>query len=85
MAEISGEDWITVPEAARRLGIALHTAYDLIDRGELAGEVVVPERPKRQRRVRVRACDLDDFIERARVKPGDLRHLHPTWTWARYG
>lgn len=26
-----------------------------------------------------------DYLERARVKPGELRHLHPNWTWERYG
>jgi hypothetical protein len=28
--------------------------------------------------------DLDDYIERARIKPGELRHLHPEWEWDRY-
>lgn len=26
-----------------------------------------------------------DFLERVRVKPRELRHLHPEWTWERYG
>ena len=36
------DDWITVPEAARLLGLEPHTVYALIDRGELAGEVTLP-------------------------------------------
>lgn len=78
-------EWITVPEAAGLLGVALHTAYDLIDRGDLTAEVTGPNWPKRQRSIRLRRQDVDAFIERARVKPGELRHLHPNWSWERYG
>ncbi len=84
MPNAASNEWITVPEAAGLLGVALHTAYDLIDRGELAAEVKVPIGPKRQRSVRLRRQDVDAFIERARVKPGELRHLHPNWSWERY-
>lgn len=35
-------------------------------------------RPKRRRRaIRIRRQDVDDYIERASVKPGELRHLNP--------
>jgi excisionase family DNA binding protein len=70
-------NWITVPVAAQLLGLALHSVYDLIDRGELAAEVTVPPEPKRRRSVRLRRQDIDDFLDRARVKPGELSHLFP--------
>ena len=79
------DDWITVPAAAKLLGLQLHTVYALIDRSELAAEVTSPPGPKRRRSVRLRRQAVDDFIERARVKPGELRHLHPNWSWERYG
>ena len=79
-------EWITVPQAARLLGVTPHTAYALIDSGELHAEVTVPnDRPRRRRTYRLLQRDVDDFLERARVKPGELRHLHPQWTWERYG
>ena len=83
--DAASDEWITVPTAAELLGVAIHTAYDLIDRGALTAEVTVPIRPKRQRSLRLRRQDVDAFIERARVKPGELRHLHPNWSWERYG
>ena len=81
----AADGWITVPAAAKLLGLQLHTVYALIDRGELAGEVTVLLGPKRRRSVRLRRQDVDDLIERARVKPGELRHLYPNGTWERYG
>jgi excisionase family DNA binding protein len=75
--EPTGDTWITVPVAARLLGLELHTVYDAIDRGELQAEVTMPDPPKRRRSVRLRRQDVDDFVERARVKPGELRHLYP--------
>lgn len=35
----AGDDWIMAPEAARLLGVQLHTVHHMIDRGELAAEV----------------------------------------------
>ena len=79
-------DWLSAPEAATLLGLQLHTLHALIDRGELVAKVTRPDdRPTRRRRIRIRRQAVDDFIERARVKPGELRHLHPNWTWERYG
>lgn len=40
--------------------------------------------PKRRHSIRFRRQAVDGYLERARVKPGDPRHLHPSWTWARY-
>jgi excisionase family DNA binding protein len=86
MAGRPEDDWIIAPRAAELLGVTLHTVYALIERGELEAEVTVPtDRPKRRRSTRLRRAAVDDYIERARVKPGELRHLHPNWTWERYG
>lgn len=71
-------DWINAPEAAELLGLQLHTVYALIDRGELRAEVTVPaHRPKARRSVRLRRQAVDDYLARARVKPGELNHLFP--------
>ena len=60
--------------------------YALIERGELHAEVIYPNaRPRQRRSFHLTRRAVDDFIERARVKPGELRHLHPNWTWERYG
>ena len=84
--EPAKDDWILAPRAAELLGVALHTVYALIDKGELGAEVTRPtDRPRQRRSIRLRRQDVDDYIERARVKPGELRHLHPEWSWERYG
>lgn len=81
-----GPGWITAPQAAKLLGLQLNSVYHLINRGELAAEVVLADDlPKRRRSIRVRRQAVDDYLERARVKPGELRHLHSNWSWARYG
>jgi excisionase family DNA binding protein len=72
------DDWIMAPEAARLLGVQLHTVHHMIERGELAAEVTYPTaRPRTRRRIRIRRQEVNDCIERSRVKPGALRHLHP--------
>ena len=74
----AGNEWVMAPEAARLLGVQLHTIYHMIDRGELSAEVTHPaDRPRPRRRFRIRRQEVADCIERARVKPGELRHLHP--------
>ena len=63
-------------DAAGLLGVALHTVRALIERGDVRGESFVPtDRPRRRRVVRLRPEDVDDYLERARVKPGELAHL----------
>jgi len=74
----AGDDWIMAPEAARLLGLQLHTVHHMIDRGELAAEVSYPtDRPRPRRRIRIRRQEVNDCIERSRVKPGELSHLYP--------
>ena len=83
MPVVSGaaDDWINVSVAAKRLGVSLHTAYALIHRGELHAEVVrTVVRPKGRRSVRLQREAVDDFIERGKVVPGELRHLYSSAT-----
>ncbi len=69
MDEKDGQ-WLGTAEAAHRLGLVPRTLYKLIDAGELPaywfGQVI-----------RLRRSDVDDFIERSRIPPGTLEHLHP--------
>ena len=77
---------MTPPAVAKRLGLRLRTVHALIERGDLAAEIVPPGKRAtgRRRAIRFSREALDDYIERARVKPGELRHLHPNWSWERY-
>lgn len=61
--------WMGTTEACAYLGIKLRTLYRRIDLGEIPAY-------KMGRVLRVRAADLDEFLERARVRPGDLTHLY---------
>ena len=72
MTKSPGADWITPRQAADLLGVQFRTVYALIDRGQLRAEVTVPPPPKRRPSVRLRRQDVDDYIRRARIKPGEL-------------
>ena len=63
-------EWLGTPEAAERLGITQRTLYRLIDEGQVPAY-------KMGRVLRVKADDLELFLERSRVAPGSLRHLYP--------
>lgn len=62
--------WLSTAEASRRLGIGLRTLYRLIDEGRLPAY-------KFGRVIRLQQQEVEDFIERARIKPGELEHLYP--------
>lgn len=66
---------MTVTQAARLLGLQPHTAYDLIERGELRAEQV-PARPGHRAYLRVQRQAVDEYLARARIRPGSLRHLY---------
>ncbi len=68
MPKSTGEDWLSAPETAAALGVTLRTVYSIIDSGELVAY-------KFRRVLRIRRADLDDYMERCRVVPGDLSHL----------
>lgn len=61
-------DLLDVTEVARLLGRHPNSVHRLVIRGELTA-YGVPRRFKRQ--------DVLAYIERCRVKPGDMAHLYP--------
>lgn len=62
--------WLGTKETADRLGLTVRTVYRVVDGGELPcyrfGRVL-----------RFKQHEVDEFIERARVNPGELAHLFP--------
>lgn len=63
-------EWLGTPDAAKYLGITQRTLYRIIDAGDVTAY-------KMGRVLRIRRADLDDFLRRSRVQPGELRHLFP--------
>lgn len=63
-------DWIGTPEACARLGVTLRTLYRFIDAGQLPAY-------KMGRVIRLRAHEVEEFIQNARIAPGMLEHLYP--------
>jgi len=62
-------NWVSTREASRQLGITVRTLYRLIDGGQIAAY-------KFGRVIRMKQPDIDDYIERARIAPGELEHLY---------
>jgi excisionase family DNA binding protein len=56
--------------AANRLGITTRTLYRLVDHGELPAY-------RMGRVIRLKADDVDAFVEASRIEPGALKHLYP--------
>ena len=63
--------WLSTKEAAARLGITLRSLYRFIDEGDVVAY-------KFGRVIRIKEVDVDRFIERCRIAPGDLEHLYPS-------
>ncbi len=63
-------EWLSTQEASRRLGITTRTLYRFVDQGELAAY-------RMGRVIRLKATDIDAFIEASRIEPGTLEHLYP--------
>ena len=63
-------DWLGTKQAAVHLGINMRTLYRLIDAGEIAAY-------KFGRVIRLRRCDLENYIQQSRIQPGTLDHLYP--------
>ncbi len=63
-------EWLSTAESARRLGITPRTLYRFIDQGELPAY-------RFGRVIRLKATEVDEFIEASRVQPGDLANLYP--------
>lgn len=62
--------WLSTAEAAKELGITPRTLYRFIDEGQLPAY-------RFGRVIRLKADDLDTFIEASRIQPGTLEHLYP--------
>ncbi len=61
--------WLSTREAAGELGITTRTLYRLIDSDQIPAY-------KFGRVIRLKAEEVDAFIERSRIEPGDLEHLY---------
>jgi excisionase family DNA binding protein len=61
--------WLSTREAARDLGITTRTLYRLIDSGQIPAY-------KFGRVIRLQEAEVDAFIQRARIEPGQLEHLY---------
>jgi len=70
VSEMSTVVWLGTREAAERLGITLRTLYRFIDEG------LVPAY-RFGRVIRLKADDVENFIEASRIAPGTLEHLYP--------
>ena len=63
-------EWLSTQEASRRLGITTRTLYRFVDQGDLPAY-------RMGRVIRLKATDVDTFIEGSRIEPGTLEHLYP--------
>lgn len=63
-------EWLNTGDAAERLGITPRTLYRFIDEGKLTGY-------RMGRVIRLKATDVEEFIETCRIEPGSLEHLYP--------
>ena len=63
-------EWLSTQEASRRLGITTRTLYRFVDQGDLPAY-------RMGRVIRLKATDIDTFIEGSRIEPGTLEHLYP--------
>lgn len=62
--------WLSTAETAKRLGVTPRTLYRFIDEGQLAAY-------RFGRVIRLKAHEVDEFIEACRIEPGTLEHLYP--------
>src|SRR5581483_12295287 len=62
--------WLSTAEAAKRLGITPRTLYRFIDQGDIPAY-------RFGRVIRLKADEVDGFIETCRIEPGTLEHLYP--------
>ena len=62
--------WMSTKDASERLGVTLRTLYRFIDEGRLPAYQV-------GRVIRLKADELEAFIDSLRIAPGTLSHLYP--------
>lgn len=67
---MKSKDWLTTEQAATAIGVIPRTLYGFINRGEIPAY-------RMGRVIRIKATDIEAFIEQSRVKPGELEHLYP--------
>lgn len=67
---VNATRWLGTTEAAEFLGVVPRTLYRMID------ENLVPAY-RMGRVIRLKAEDLDAYLESNRVEPGSLSHLYP--------
>lgn len=70
MAPSENIEWLSTQAAARRLGITTRTLYRFVDLGDLTAY-------RMGRVIRLKATDVDSFIEASKIEPGALEHLYP--------
>lgn len=63
-------EWLSTKEAAARLGVIPRTLYAFIDKGDLPAY-------KLGRVIRLKAVDVDAYVEACRVQPGTIAHVYP--------
>jgi predicted DNA-binding transcriptional regulator AlpA len=90
LSDRPADDWVTAQAAAELLGLQANTIYRLIDTGELEAEQgaglsgSATARSENDATCASRRQAIEDFLYRARVKPGELRHLNPEGSRTRY-
>ena len=62
--------WLSTADAASYLGITPRTLYRFIDEGQITGY-------RFGRVIRLKQDDVDAFIDRSKIAPGQLEHLYP--------
>lgn len=68
-AAVTGGDWLSTAEASARLGITPRTLYRFIDEGRIPAY-------RFGRVIRLRAGEVEEFINLCRIEPGTLDHLY---------
>jgi len=63
-------EWLSSGAAAKRLGVTTRTLYRFVDDGDLPAY-------RFGRVIRLKAADVETYIEACRIEPGTLEHLHP--------
>ena len=64
------DGWLSSKEAAHRIGVTQRTLYRFIDEDRLPAY-------RLGRDIRLKALDVEAFIEAGRIRPGSLKHLYP--------
>lgn len=63
-------EWLSTAAAAKRLGITPRTLYRFIDEGHLPAY-------RFGRVIRLKADDVDTYIDACLIEPGSMAHLYP--------